>query len=1203
MQSNRWQFWIDRGGTFTDIVARAPDGSLRTHKLLSENPEHYSDAAVAGIRAVLGLANDAPLPLDRIESVRMGTTVATNALLERRGARTALLITRGFRDQLRIGYQNRPKIFARRIELPEMLYERVMEIGERVAADGQVLAPLAEADARLALRELYGEGFRSVAIVFLHAYRYPAHESRVAKLARDMGFSQVSVSHEVSPLIKLVGRGDTTVADAYLSPVLRRYVEQVGAELGGTRLLFMQSNGGLADARFFHGKDAILSGPAGGVVGGVAVAQAAGFERVIGFDMGGTSTDVWHYHGEYERTFDAEVAGVRIRAPMMYIHTVAAGGGSIIRFDGERLRVGPASAGADPGPACYRRGGPLTVTDANVMVGKIDPAFFPQVFGPRGDAPIDAAAVRSAFASLADTMARTSGHMLIPQQVAHGAIEIAVANMANAIRKISISRGYDVSQYALCCFGGAAGQHACLVADALGMREVLIHPHAGVLSAFGMGLAAQRVLHEQAVEQRLSDKLMPELTALAAKLEVAARAELIAQGAAAGRIRCVHQALVRYQGTDAPLPIELGSRAAMVEAFDSAHRARFGFSDSGRALMVEALSVEVIAEAATVAIDRPRTARAAPPPIAETELYTRNAQHDGTGRFPAPVYTRESLTEGEAIRGPALIIEPNSTLVVEPGWQAALRAGNLILTRAVALARRAAVDTDCDPVRLEIFNNLFMSIAEQMGETLAKTAHSVNIKERLDFSCALFDAHGGLVANAPHIPVHLGSMGESVRAIAGNRRHAMRPGDVFMLNAPYQGGTHLPDITVITPVFGEDGRTVIFYVAARGHHADIGGITPGSMPPMSRTMEEEGVAIDDFQLVAGGRFLEKELRALLANGPYPARNPNQNVADLKAQVAATETGAHELKRMVSHYGLATVAAYMQHVQANAEAAVRRVIDRLRDGAFSVSLDDGYLIKVSIAVDRARRTARIDFTGTSKQHPGNFNAPLAITKAAVLYVFRTLVDDDIPLNEGCLKPLDITVPEGCLLNPKPPAAVVAGNVETSQLIVDALYGALGVMAASQGTMNNLTFGNDRHQYYETICGGSGAGPDYDGTSAVHTHMTNSRLTDPEVLELRYPVLVEEFAIRHGSGGSGRHRGGDGVIRKIRFREPMQLAVLSGRRAVSPFGLRDGEDGAPGANRIERVDGTVERLSGCAELSVQAGDGAVIETPGGGGYGRP
>jgi len=1200
--AGRWRFWIDRGGTFTDVVARAPDGRLLTHKLLSEDPGRYRDAAVHGIRTLLGIGAGEPVPAALVAEVRMGTTVATNALLERAGEPTALLITDGFTDQLLIGYQNRPRIFARRIERPAPLYDRVVALPERIDADGAVLRPLDERAVAAALNGLREAGVRAVAIVCMHAWRHPDHERRVAELARAAGFTQVSASHEVSPLVKLVARGDTTVVDAYLSPVLRRYVEQVQSELPGIALRFMRSNGGLVDADRFQGKDAILSGPAGGVVGGIEVARAAGFERVIGFDMGGTSTDVWHYAGEYERTFDSEVAGVRMRTPMMYVHTVAAGGGSILEFDGARLRVGPASAGADPGPACYRRGGPLAVTDANLVVGKILPAHFPRVFGPGGDEPLDVDGARGRFEDLAAEVARATGVTRNARELAHGFIGIAVANMANAIRRISVSRGYDVTRYVLNGFGGAAGQHACQVADALNIAQVLLHPYAGVLSAYGMGLARLRWLGERAIEATLDAVAGPRLARTIAELVAEGTAELTAQGAPPDSIETLPRLLVRYRGTDTPLLVAHGAPDTVRAAFEERHRARFGFVDPERELVVEAVAVELVGgEPSPAGAPPPAAATSAPEPVGETLLYTNNAGRSGEGEFRAPVYERTALGEGATLDGPAVLVEALSTVVVEPGWQARSRGGNLLLARVAPLERRHAVGTRVDPVMLEIFNNLFMSIAEQMGEALARTAHSVNIKERLDFSCALFDRDGNLVANAPHIPVHLGSMGEAVRAIARARAGRMAPGDAFVTNAPYAGGTHLPDVTVVSPVFDEDGGELLFFVASRGHHADIGGITPGSMPPASRDIGEEGVMIEDFQLLAGGRLREVELRALLADGRFPARNPDQNVADLKAQVAANTRGARELARMVADFGLETVRAYMGHVQDNAEESVRGVIEVLRDGECTVALDDGAVIRVAVRVDRAARSARIDFTGTSGRHPGNFNAPLAITRAAALYVFRTLVDDEIPLNEGCLKPLEIVVPEGCMLNPVAPAAVVAGNVETSQLVVDALYGALGVMAASQGTMNNLTFGNARHQYYETLCGGAGAGPDFDGAAAVHTHMTNSRLTDPEVLELRYPVLVQAFGVRHGSGGTGPHTGGDGAVRRLKFLEPMQAAILSGRRTVAPFGLAGGGDGAPGRNRLERADGTREELGGCAAMEVGAGDVLVIETPGGGGYG--
>ncbi|HSV30210.1 MAG TPA: hydantoinase B/oxoprolinase family protein, partial [Candidatus Omnitrophota bacterium] len=1106
-----WQFWIDRGGTFTDIVARRPDGGLATAKLLSENPEHYADAALAGIRRLLGLAPDAPIPPEQVAAVKMGTTVATNALLERKGDRTLLAVTAGFADLLRIGTQNRPDLFARAIQLPEMLYERVAEIPERVTAEGEVLVEL---DLKLAADRLltaYEDGIRSVAVVLLHSYRWPEHERALGKLARDIGFTQVSLSHEASPLMKVVGRGDTTVVDAYLSPILRRYVDRVAGELSGSRLMFMQSSGGLTDARRFQGKDAILSGPAGGVVGAVKTAAMAGFDRIIGFDMGGTSTDVCHYDGTYERSFDTVVAGVRMRAPMMRIHTVAAGGGSVLEYDGARFRVGPQSAGANPGPTCYRRGGPLTVTDCNVMVGKLQPAFFPKVFGPDADQPLDAEAVAARFAELATLTGRA------PEQVAEGFLSIAVLNMANAIKQVSVQRGYDVTRYTLVSFGGAGGQHACLVADALGMDTVFLHPLAGVLSAYGMGLADLAVLKERSLEALLDDKAMAQVNRAFADLEAEGRSELERQGVDRADMASSRRVFLKYQGSDTALEIEAGDRTQLAERFEAAHRGRYGFVMDGRPLVVEAVSVEV--SGGGERRDELEMALRRTTPLAprhQGRVFTDGAWVD------CPVYDRADLVPGDTLDGPAIVTESTATTMVEPGWRAEMTPRlHLVLRRVVPRAQRFAAGTSVDPVLLEVFNNLFMSVAEQMGAVLANTAHSVNIKERLDFSCAVFDADGGLVANAPHIPVHLGSMGESVRTVMRSRAATMKPGDSFVLNSPYNGGTHLPDVTVITPVFV--GERPLFYVASRGHHADIGGVTPGSMPPDSTTIDDEGVLIDDLPLVEGGRFREAEMVALFTDGPHPARNVRQNIADLQAQLAANEKGAQELGRMVERFGVETVLAYMGHVQANAEESVRRVLARLDDGDFAVEMDDGAVIKVAVRVDKAARSARIDFTGTSAQRPGNMNAPSSICRAAVLYVFRTIVDDAIPLNEGCLKPLEIVIPQGSMLAPKRPAAVVAGNVETSQAIVDCLMGALKVMAAAQGTMNNFTFGDAARQYYETICGGAGAGPDFDGASAVQTHMTNSRLTDPEVLEWRFPVLVDGFAIRKGSGGAGAHRG--------------------------------------------------------------------------------
>ncbi|MEG4938881.1 hydantoinase B/oxoprolinase family protein [Microcoleus sp. F4-D5] len=1225
----RWQFWIDRGGTFTDIVAKNPDGKLVIHKLLSENPERYTDAAVQGIRDILGIGADFPIPAAQIEAIKMGTTVATNALLERKGDRTILLITKGFGDALRIGYQNRPNIFARHIVLPQMLYDRVIEVAERYSATGEELTAV-NPEFIPSLQQAYDEGIRSCAIVFMHGYRYSEHEKQVAKIAKEIGFTQISVSHEVSPLMKLVSRGDTAVVDAYLSPILRRYVEQVISQLieadSGNegllmpnsqfpipnsqfpKLMFMQSNGGLVEAAQFQGKNSILSGPAGGIVGAVQTSKKAGFDKIITFDMGGTSTDVAHFNGEYEREFETEIAGVRLRSPVMAIHTVAAGGGSIVFFDGARYRVGPESAGANPGPACYRKGGPLTVTDCNVMLGKIQPDFFPKVFGLNGDLPIAPDVVKQKFGQLAGEI----GGERTAEQVAEGFLAIAVEKMANAVKKISLQRGYDVSEYTLCCFGGAGGQHACAIADALGMKRVFIHPYAGVLSAYGMGLADVRAIRERAIEQQLSAGLLADLHHILTELEAEGKRELNRRGAEntenESEVLVVSKLRLKYQGSDSVLAVNWADNIEVMQAeFEAAHRQRYSFIMPEKPLIVEAVSVEVVEsmdvpEAST--ISAACGAGILPvQPISTVQMYVAGGWRE------TPVYQRDDLRSHDCISGPAMIVEATGTNIIEPGWEAEITENNdLILNRQCTQMnadsirvhpRLSAVKSD--PVLLEIFNNLFRAIAEQMGITLQNTSSSVNIKERLDFSCAIFDKNGQLVANAPHIPVHLGSMSESVEALILAQGNAIQPGDVYVSNNPYNGGTHLPDITVITPVFDRDSSLPLFYVASRGHHADIGGITPGSMPPNSTTVTEEGVLLDNFLLVSEGTFREKELIKILTAGNFPVRNSAQNLADLQAQIAANKRGAEELIEMVEHYGLETVQAYMGFVQDNAEESVRRVIDVLQNGEFTYPMDSGGQIKVAITIDKSARSAKIDFTGTSGQQTNNFNAPAAVCKAAVLYVFRTLVDDDIPLNAGCLKPLEIINPEGCMLNPRYPAAVVAGNVETSQNITDALYCALGVMAASQGTMNNFTFGNQRYQYYETICGGAGAGADFDGTDAVQTHMTNSRLTDPEVLEFRFPVLLESFAIRANSGGNGYHRGGNGVVRRVRFREAMTAGILSGRRMISPCGLNGGEAGKVGRNYVERVDGKVEDLGSTATVEMQPGDVFVIETPGGGGYG--
>ncbi len=1257
-----WDFWIDRGGTFTDIVGRRPDGSVVAHKLLSENPGAYRDAAIQGIRDLLGLAPGATIPAGLVRAVKMGTTVATNALLERKGDRTLLLITRGFRDALAIGYQARPDIFAKKIVKPELLYERVAEITERVRVDGTVEAVPDEAEIAAALAAAHADGIRSVAIVFMHAWRHPEHEAIAARIARASGFTQVSVSHEVSPLMKLVGRGDTTVVDAYLSPILRRYVEEVARELSAgaaptaapaPRLMFMMSSGGLTAADLFQGKDAILSGPAGGVVAAVETASEAGFDQVIGFDMGGTSTDVSHYDGELERSFETEVAGVRMRAPMMRIHTVAAGGGSILHYEAGRFRVGPDSAGANPGPACYRRGGPLTVTDANVMTGKLLPAYFPKIFGPARNEPLDAAVVREKFEALAAEI----GDGRSAEAIADGFLHIAVENMANAIKKISVQRGHDVTGYVLNCFGGAGGQHACMVADSLGMTTVLVHPFSGILSAFGMGLADIRAHRSRAVVKNLDGETESELQVVESTLENEVVGELQGQGVTDSDITIFARAHLRYDGTDTAIPIEVlrkgvgqdphpfplppagegeeglpqGTgphagraapplpqgegrgeglaafagwlpREAMIAAFEAAHRRQFGFIFEGKAIVVESLEVEAVGGGARIEKPAEDALPSRPEPVETTAIHAAGGHHQ------AGIYLRAHLARGAILTGPALLIEPHQTIVVEPGWQAEITGrDNVVLTRIEALQRRRAVGTEADPVMLEVFNNLFMSIAEQMGVTLQNTAYSVNIKERLDFSCAVFDSAGRLVANAPHMPVHLGSMDRSVETIIAQNAGTMRPGDVYALNAPYNGGTHLPDITVVTPVFAEDGATILFFVASRGHHADVGGSAPGSMTPRATTVDEEGVLIDNFKLVDRGHFREAELVELLTSHPFPVRNVVQNVADLKAQIAANEKGVHELAKMVGHFGLATVTAYMGHVQDNAAESVRRVLDALKDSEFSVETDQGAVIRVRITVDRDRREATVDFTGTSPQQPTNFNAPEPVTRAAVLYAFRVMVERDIPMNAGCLRPINIIIPEGSMLAPRYPAAVVAGNVETSQHVTNALFGALGALSSAQGSMNNLTFGNRTYQYYETLCSGAPAGvfndgSGFDGIDGVHTHMTNSRLTDPEVLEFRFPVLLEDFHIRQGSGGRGHWSAGGGTSRTLRFLEEMDLAILASHRHVAPHGLGGGAPGGLGKTEVRRLDGQIETLAGCDQTVLHPGEAVIVTTPTGGGFDR-
>ena len=1199
---NKWQFWIDRGGTFTDIIGRNPEGKISTHKLLSENPQQYDDAAIQGIRDILSLKSYDQIPIDKIDLIKMGTTVATNALLERNGERTLLAITKGFGDILRIGYQQRPNLFALDIKLPDMLYSEVEEIDERVDIHGNIIKKLDKSGTEVKLKKAFDNGYRSIAIVLLHGYRYKKHENQINLIAQKIGFEQISVSHQVIPLMKIVPRGDTTVIDAYLSPILRRYVNQFENALGTEKkdkgkLMFMQSNGGLTDAHFFQGKDAILSGPAGGVVGMVKTGEKAGFKKLIGFDMGGTSTDVCHYNGDYERTLETQIAGVRLRAPMMLINTVAAGGGSILHFDGSRYRVGPDSAGANPGPACYRNGGPLTVTDCNVMLGKLNPELFPKVFGKNANQQIDVNIVKEKFNVLAKEISNATKKAVSPIEVAEGFLSIAIECMANAIKKISVQRGYDVSKYTLSCFGGAGGQHACLVADSLGMKKIHLHQYAGVLSAYGIGLADSRTINDLAIELNLNKDIIESLSIQFNNLKKQGREEMVAQNLNSEKLHYSSRIYLRYEGSDSALAVRFSEYQEIKSNFENIHKARFGFISPEKLLIVESIQVEVSCPSEHVeSKNNKRTKRGT------SSLARLNVVMNGDSN-PTSFYHRNNISTHDKIIGPAVIIEDTSTIVIEPGWQASINNNfDLILERTEKKQRMSAIGTKVDPIMLEIFNNLFMNVAEQMGTVLENTASSVNIKERLDFSCALFSPTGDLVANAPHVPVHLGSMSESIKTIIRENNETMMPGDAFLINAPYNGGTHLPDITLIKPVYDEQEEEVIFYVATRGHHADIGGTVPGSTPAYSKHIKEEGILIDNFTLVSKGVFLEEEIYNLLSSGDFPARNIKQNIADLKAQVASAEKGAQELLGVIQNYGLKVVHAYMQHVQDNAEESVRRILDVISDSSFTYKMDDGYQVSVAISVDKKKRSATIDFTGTSHQHPSNFNAPSAICHAAVLYVFRCLVDDNIPLNAGCLKPLKLIIPEHSMINPEYPAAVIAGNVETSQYIVDTLFGALGVVAASQGTMNNFTWGNDRIQNYETICGGSGASAEQNGCSAVHTHMTNSRLTDPEVLEWRFPVRLESFSIRNNSGGDGIHKGGDGVDRRLRFLESMTVNMIAGHRVVPPYGIEGGKPGAVGENYVIHKDARITELGTKGQIEVVKDDVFVLKTPGGGGYGQ-
>lgn len=1187
---NKWQFWIDRGGTFTDVVAKSPSGSLKTLKLLSENKAQYDDAAIAAIRIILATSDDEKIDTDTIGAVKMGTTVATNALLERKGDRTLLIITKGFKDALKIGYQARPRLFDLNVIKPDQLYEQVIEVDERIDAHGNIITPLDLSSVDKEMAQAFHSGITSVAIVLIHGYRYHDHENKISELASKIGFSQISASHKTIPLMKLIGRGDTTVVDAYLSPILRRYIDKVQSELGDAPLYFMQSNGGLAGADHFQGKDAILSGPAGGIVGAAKTAALSGYDKLIGFDMGGTSTDVSHYDGEYERAYETVVAGVRMRTPMMNIHTVAAGGGSILHYDGSRFRVGPDSAGADPGPACYRNGGPLTVTDCNLLLGFINPDYFPAAFGENADQPLDHDTVKKKFNELSSKI----GKGLSIEEIADGFLKIAIENMAAAIKKISTERGYDVRDYTLVSFGGAGGQHACKIADQLGMKKIFLHPFAGVLSAFGMGLADLRSIREHPFEKRLCKNNESEVSKIVKSLTDETGKILNDQNIK--KVNFNSKLHIKYQGSDSTLEVSASNAENAKSEFETMHKRQFGFISEDKTLIIEKIHVEAYGGANTVEIDNPES-------TSEHKVNRTKIYRDGSWQQATVVHRNELNSSIKKLTGPAIIREDHGTNYLEKGWSAHCdEQNNLILERVEKLEVTHAIGTDADPIQLEIFNNLFMSIAEQMGAVLENVAHSVNIKERLDFSCALFDVEGNLVANAPHMPAHLGSMGKSIKTVIENRKGTMKRGDVYMLNDPYNGGTHIPDVTVISPWFDKNDDMPLYYLATRGHHADIGGITPGSMPPMSKHIDEEGILFDDFLLVAQGSFKETELRNCLNAGKYPTRNADQNVADLKGQIAANEKGLREIDRITSHYGTETVSAYMIHVQNNAEEAVRRVIHKLKDAEFDYPLDNGAHIRCKIRINQKERSAAIDFTGTSPELNNNFNAPLAICHAAVLYVFRCMVDDDIPLNQGCLTPVNIIVPEKTFLNPTYPSPVVAGNVETSQAIVNCLFLAFGVMAASQGTMNNFTFGDEEVQYYETIAGGMGATSENHGASAIQSHMTNSRLTDPEVLEWRFPVLLKEFKIRENSGGKGKFRGGDGSERRIQFLRDMKAAILSNARTIAPMGLNGGEDAARGENWVQRADGNIETLDGAAETNMKKGDVFIIKTPGGGGYGN-
>ena len=1202
-----WSFWIDRGGTFTDTLALNPNGRILSSKFLSVNPEKYLDAAIHSIRKFLSVPNEQKILVSQIDSIKLGTTVATNALLERKGSRTVLVTTQGFEDQLRLGYQNRPDIFARKINLPDQLYEKVVSVKERVLANGHIFKSLEINSVRDALQTCVEEGITSCAIVLMHGYKFINHEKKIAKLAIQLGFQQVSASHEVNPQIRFVERGDTTVLDAYLTPVLRKYINQLEENFEGDlgrRLMFMQSNGGLTIPKLFHGKDAVLSGPAGGVVGAVEVSLRLGEKKIIGFDMGGTSTDVCHFSGKYERVFRGEIAGTRLASPMMNIHTVAAGGGSVLSYSAGRLQVGPESAGANPGPACYGKGGPLTVTDANVITGRLRPEFFPPIFGKKGNQNLDKQASILAIDPFSQQLQRTA------ETLAEDWLSIATQNMVSAIKKISVQRGYNVLNYCLTVFGGAGGQFACEIAEKLGMSKCLLHSKASLLSAYGIGLATIRRVRKESVEKPLLDKGMESLISQISVIREALKVEVLDQGVELGELESETTIFLKSENTDTSFPIVFQSVQEMRRSFKKSFKKQFGFLVETNSIIVDSISVEVYQKRKSLDISSKSSGKLSKK---AAKFFTTEQVFINDKWQNCKFIRKEDLNLDDYVNGPAIIIEAFTSVLVKPGWQAQLTQDKSIFLKKSQHRKhkhRTFVTTKPDPMLLEVFNNMFMSIAEQMGIVLENTAQSVTIKERLDFSCAVFDSSGNLIANAPHMPVHLGSMEASVKAVIKKNKNICCE-DIYALNAPYDGGTHLPDITVVKPVFYGSDSKLIFFVASRGHHTDIGGLTPGSMPPDSRDIQDEGVYIENFKLVDSGYFLTKEIKHILSTAKYPVRAIDTNLADLRAQVAACEKGQKELNRLIEEYGSDLVQTYTSFVNKNASEMVKSILPSVKPGSYLYKMDndiDGNKRQIAVSVELQNKPLRvtIDFSGTTLQTKTNFNAPEPVTRAAVLYAIRILVGGAIPMNSGLMSNIKIILPKGTMLSPRYPAAVIAGNVETSQAVTSALLLAFGIQAAAQSTMNNVTWGNDKYQYYETICGGTGAGilangKAHSGTSGVHSHMTNSRLTDPEILELRFPVILEQFSLRKDSGGTGLAKGGNGVVRKIRFLESMNFSIISGHRSVPPPGLHGGTGGSVGLTILERQNGEQIILDACDKISLIKDDLIIIKTPGGGGYG--